>query len=58
MLDDVGGWEGRERPSKGSQRKDATKRSVLERHRGEAPVECGMSKVQSDLRNAALSRMP
>ncbi len=39
MLYVAGGLEGRERPSKGLQRKDATKRSVLERHRGEAPVE-------------------
>ena len=39
MLYGAGGLEGRERPSKGLQRKDATNRSVLERHRGEAPVE-------------------
>ena len=39
MLYGAGGLEGRVRPSKGLQRKDATGRSVLERHRGEAPVE-------------------
>ncbi len=44
MLDDAGGLEGRERPSKGLQRKDATNRSVLERHRGEAPVESAFCK--------------
>ena len=51
MLDDAGGLEGRERPSKGLQRKDATNRSVLERHRGEAPVEVLVSQGPSDLRN-------
>jgi hypothetical protein len=51
----AGGLEGRERPSKGLQRKDATGRSVLERHRGEAPVEYVISQVQSDLRNDVLS---
>ena len=55
MLDDAGGLEGRERPSKGLQRKDATKRSVLKRHTGEAPVECGISRGRSALRDAALS---
>ena len=51
MLDAVGGLEGSGRPSKGSQRRNATDRSVLERQlarhspatddgaRGEAPVE-------------------
>jgi hypothetical protein len=51
----AGGLEGRGRPSKGLQRKDATERSVLERHRGEAPVEDVISQVQSGLRNDVLS---
>ena len=55
MLYGAGGLEGRERPSKGSQRKDATRRSVLERHRGEAPVEHIISQVPRDLRNDVLS---
>jgi hypothetical protein len=56
MLDGAGGLEGRERPSKGLQRKDATvagasgrsaglATSVLERHRGEAPVEVRFSQT-------------
>ncbi len=55
MLYVAGGLEGRERPSKGLQRKDATvagasgrsaelATSVLERHRGEAPVESAFRK--------------
>ncbi len=55
MLYGAGGLEGRERPSKGLQRKDATSRSVLKRHRGEAPVEYSVSQGQADLRNAVLS---
>jgi len=39
VLYDAGGLEGRERPSNGLQRKDVTDRSVLKRHKGEAPVE-------------------
>ena len=54
MLYGAGGLEGRERPSKGLQRKDATSRSVLKRHRGEAPVEYSVSQGQADLRNAVL----
>ena len=55
MLYVAGGLEGRGRPSKGLQRKDATGRSVLERHRGEAPVEYIISQVPSDFRNDVLS---
>ena len=55
MLYGAGGLEGRGRPSKGLQRKDATNRSVLERQRGEAPVEDIVSQVSSDLRNDVLS---
>ena len=67
MLDGAGGLEGRERPPKGPQRKAATvagaswrnaeplRRSGLERHRGEAPVEDLVPHVLSDLRNEALS---
>jgi len=66
MPDGAGGLEGRERPSKGLQRKDATvggasersaelATSVLKRHRGEAPVEDSVSQGQPDLRNAVLS---
>ena len=44
----AGGLEGRGRPSKGLQRKDATNRSVLERHRGGAPVRYSVSEVRMD----------
>jgi len=55
MLYGAGGLEGRGRPSKGLQRKDAIERSDLKHHRGEAPVEDIISQVQSDLRNDVLS---
>ena len=55
MLYGAGGLEGRGRPSKGLQRKNATRRSVLKRPRGEAPGEDIVSQGQSDLRNDVLS---
>jgi len=39
MQDGAGGLEGRGRPSKGLQRENASRASIFERHRGEAPVE-------------------
>ena len=54
MLNAVGGLEGRERPVRGLQRNNATKRSVVERHRGDSPVEilrftrpCGLVKCST-----------